>query len=129
VLLLLPLLATAQSDDLRAQIRADLLADPRTAELPPAELEALVAALADEAEATGEAETYLDAKKAPTFTYELPPSDTTNPYVAILTAPIILAILALIAALLGVLFYMLRARGRARKGTIAPGSDVQTPLA
>ena len=51
----LPFIAYAQegTSDLRATIRAALLSDPRSASLSEAEMEAMVSALADEAERQG----------------------------------------------------------------------------
>ncbi len=109
-----PLAAFAQEDTLRAQIRADLMQDPRTAELSGVELDALVAALANEAEATGEAQTYLDVKAAPTFTYDpLPVSDET-PLELIVSAPIVIAICAFLAGVAGLATFTIRQRHKAR---------------
>jgi outer membrane murein-binding lipoprotein Lpp len=47
----LPLFAHAQQDDLRATIMAQVLQDPRSAEIPPAQLEVLVDALSQKAQA------------------------------------------------------------------------------
>lgn len=107
-----PVFALAQSEqsDLGAAIRADLQQDPRAAEMSEAELDALVAALAAEAEASGAAETYLEAKSAPVFTYEAPPVSGENPYLLVLSSPIVIAILAFVAALLGVVLFMIRLR-------------------
>lgn len=111
ILMFLPVFAFAQSDALRAQIRADLMQDPRTAEMSEAELNALIDALAEEASETGVAETYLDAQTAPTFTYDSVPLGETNPYVLILTAPIVIATFALLAGICGVILLLIR-RGR-----------------
>jgi len=50
---LMPVLSLAQESDLSATIRAALLSDPETANLSEAELDAMVAALATEAEEQG----------------------------------------------------------------------------
>ncbi len=113
--LLVPAFALAQSDtSLRAQIRADLMQDPRTAELSATELDALVAALANEAEATGEAETYLDVKAAPTFTYDPPPISDETPLELIVSAPIVIAVCAFLAGIAGLVTFMIRQRRKAR---------------
>ena len=109
-LLLSPFAVAAQSDELRAQIRADLMQDPRTAALPAPELDALVAALANEAETSGAAATYLDAKTAPTFTYDPPPVSDEHPLTLILSTPIMVAICALLAGIAGVVLIMFRRR-------------------
>jgi hypothetical protein len=65
LLVLLPLVAFAQEEDaLRAAIRADITSDPRSAEMSPTELDALVDALAARAEEQGEAEGYLNAQNS-----------------------------------------------------------------
>jgi hypothetical protein len=106
-MLVLPLIAVAQSDDLRAQIRADLMEDPRTAEMSSAEFEALVDALAGEAEAQGTATPYLESKNAPTFTYDPAPVEEASQIEIILSSPIVIAIFALVAGLLGLILFML----------------------
>lgn len=115
-----PLAAFAQEDTLRAQIRADLMQDPRTAELSEAELDALVAALANEAEATGEAETYLDVKAAPTFTYDLPPVSDETPLELIVSAPIVIAVCAFLAGVAGLVTFMIRQRRKSRIEAVVP---------
>lgn len=109
-LLLLAAPAFAAESDLRAQIRADLMQDPRTAEMSPEELDALVAALADEAEAAGTATIYLDAKSAPTFVYDPPPRGE-SVIELLVSAPIVIALSALIAGILG-LILLIRHRRR-----------------
>src|SRR3989344_8111132 len=51
LLLLVPLTLTAQTGELQATIRAAILSDPRTAAMSEAEIDAMVAALAQEAAA------------------------------------------------------------------------------
>ncbi|HWO07568.1 MAG TPA: hypothetical protein VNM40_03215, partial [Candidatus Paceibacterota bacterium] len=88
---------------------ADLVSDPRTAQLSEAELDALVEALATEAIETGEAATYLEVKSAPTFTYDpLPAAESTIG--SILSAPIVIALFALLAGIAGVILFVLRHR-------------------
>jgi len=118
LIIALPLAVSAQ-EDVRSQIRADLMQDPRTAELSASELEQLIDAIAGQVESTPEGTMYLDANTAPTFVYDDPPVATVSPYLNALTTPIVIAILALIAGLLSLVFFMLRHK----KGT--PASDLQ----
>ncbi len=112
-LLFIPLLTFAQSDvDLRAQIRADLEKDPRTAQMSSAELDALVAALADEAEAQGTATMYLESKNRPTFEYDPAPVGDESQVGIIISSPIVIASSALIAAMVGLGLFMLIQRKR-----------------
>ena len=53
LLLLVPLTLTAQTGELEATIRAAILSDPRTATMSEAEIDAMVAALAQEAATQG----------------------------------------------------------------------------
>lgn len=103
--LILPLFASAQEEDaLRAAIRADIMADPRSAEMSPTELDALVDALAARAEEQGSAQDYLEAQnsfdevpfEAPV--YEAPPA---TPYDALS-----LAIGALFIVIIGVWIFL-----------------------
>lgn len=61
-----PLFAYAQDseDALRAAIRADIMADPRSAEMSPTELDALIDALAARAEEQGSAAEYLEGQNS-----------------------------------------------------------------
>ncbi len=61
---LLPLFAFAQQDELRAAIRADLQNDPRSANLSQAEIDAMVEALATQAEEQGSAQDYIDSENS-----------------------------------------------------------------
>ncbi|OHB19813.1 MAG: hypothetical protein A2854_04165 [Parcubacteria group bacterium RIFCSPHIGHO2_01_FULL_56_18] len=62
---LLPLFAFAQqNDELRAAIRADLQNDPRSANLSQAEIDAMVEALATQAEEQGSAQDYIDSENS-----------------------------------------------------------------
>lgn len=58
-LVLLPFIALAQETELRAQIRADLRTDPRSAELTAAEFDELVELLAEQAANEGVIEIYV----------------------------------------------------------------------
>ena len=116
---LFPLLVFAQESDLEAQIRADLMQDSRTAQMSEAELAALVAALANEAEASGAADTYLESKNSPTFTYDTPVAENVSPWLLILSAPVTLATLILLIALIG-LFLFVRRKKKGTKGPVSP---------
>jgi hypothetical protein len=109
----LPIFVSAQTD-IYAQIRADLLSDPRTAELTEAEIDALVEALADEATETGVAEEYIEAKNVPDysglFTESIP-----VPVVGYNVSPLNIAVVFLSLVLLAVGIYVVR-RGRGLKG-------------
>lgn len=113
-ILLVPVFAFAQAtnEDLRAQIRADLEKDPRTAQMSSAELDALVAALADEAEAQGTATMYLESKNGPTFEYDPAPVGDESQVGIIISSPIVIASSALIAAMVGLGLFMLIQRKR-----------------
>lgn len=111
-LILAPVIILAQSTDLRAEIRADIEQDPRAREMTEAEIDALVEAIAQEAEQTGVAGDYLEAKNS--FQYETlfePPQEPSK-IMQFLFSPIMLAILLLVLILGGVLYYIVR-RGRA----------------
>ncbi len=120
LIIALPLAVSAQ-EDVRAKIRADLMQDPRTAELSAEEFDQLVNALAGEAEASPEGMMYLDAKTAPTFVYEEAPVATPSPYLNALTTPIVIALLALFAGVLSLVLFMIRHR----KGVPAADVDLQ----
>ena len=119
-LLLIPLAAGAQ-DDTRAQIRADLQQDPRTAQMSAEELDRLVEALAGEVESTEEGAVYLDAQSAPTFVYDAPPVTAASPWVSVLSSPIVIALLALLVGILGLVVFALRHRK-------APPTDPNTGI-
>ena len=103
VLLFVPLILFAQSDDqLRAQIRADLMKDPRTAQMSSSEIDIMVNALAQQAQSEGTADTYLDGRKQPVYTF--PPPQTGGGSLA----SIGIALAALLLALLGIVVYVLR---------------------
>jgi hypothetical protein len=117
VIALMPLWAGAQQDDaaLREAIRADIMADPRSSGMTEAEVEAMVDALAVEAEEQGTAATYLEARNSTFGTEEIPvyepPLITTSNALAI-------AALVLLLVLGGVTVFLIRNRNR-RKGPLA----------
>ena len=107
---LLPVLVFAQSDDaLRAKIRADIMSDPRSSEMPPAEIDAMVEALAGQAEEEGGAADYLEA--ANSFEYAIEPPV----YVSEATSsqnPLMIALLALFVVVTGVVTLLIWQRRR-----------------
>jgi hypothetical protein len=103
-ILILPLLAAAQTD-LRSQIRADLAADPRTAEMSEAEMDALVEALATEAESSGAAEEYIDGKNVPDYASQFAASQPVQ--VGGGVSPMQFAISFLVLVLMAIAFYVL----------------------
>lgn len=106
----LPLLVFAQSDDaLRTKIRADIMSDPRSSEMPPAEIETMVEALAGQAEEEGVAADYLEA--ANSFEYAIEPPV----YVSEATSsqnPLMIALLALFVVVTGVVTLLIWQRRR-----------------
>lgn len=107
-LVLTPVLLLAQTDDLRAQIRADILADPRSSQMSEAEIDALVQAIAAEAESTGISEEYMAARNS--FEYETlfePPQEPSK-IMQILVSPLSLAVLLLLLVLGAVVYYIVR---------------------
>lgn len=106
---LLPTLTLAQSDTLRAQIEADLAQDPRTAQMSSEELSALVDALVSQAEEEGTAATYLESKASFDYASLFPPLENPTPQ-EVISAPIVIALLSLLGALLAVLLYMIHQR-------------------
>jgi hypothetical protein len=107
-LLILPTATMAQESALHAQIRADLMQDPRSAELSQTELDALVNALATEAEETGTASEYLNGQTSFDYSdaFAAQPQTSTSPIL-----PIALAVLALAIVLGSVIVYLVRTRG------------------
>jgi hypothetical protein len=104
IIALMPLWASAQQDDatLREAIRADIMADPRSSSMTEAEVEAMVDALALEAEEQGTATTYLEARNT-TFgdnapVYEPPLISTSN--------ALVIAAVALLAVLGGAVAFL-----------------------
>ena len=107
-LLVLPHALVAQEDALRTQIRADLMQDPRAAQMSSVEFDALVDALAMQAEEEGTASEYLGSQN--TFDYSSL-FDAEDESGTIFT-PMFVALLALAAILLAVAIYIIRNRGR-----------------
>lgn len=110
-LVLGPVIVLAQSADLRSEIRADIQNDPRAAEMSSEEIDALVEAIALEAEQSGAAGDYLEAKSS--FQYETlfePPQEPSK-IMQVLVSPLMLAIALLLLILGGVIYYIVR-RGR-----------------
>ena len=111
-LILAPVVLLAQTDDLRTQIRADVMADPRSSQMSESEIDALVEAIAVEAETAGISEEYLEAKNS--FNYETlfePPQESSQ-FMQILVSPISLAVLLLMLVLGAVVYYIVR-KGKA----------------
>ena len=112
VALLVPVALFAQSneDALHAQIRADLKNDPRSSQMSSAEIDALVSALADQAQKDGTAEDYLASKN--TFNYATlfaPPHDASLR--SLITSPMIIALVFLMLILGSVILYIVKRRG------------------
>ena len=107
---LMPFFALAQEEDaLRSTIRADIMSDPRSSEMSPAESDAMVNALATQAEAQGVAQDYLDAQNS--FDYAAEPAvveDTTS------YNPMAFALLALFLVLGGVTLFVIWQRNARR---------------
>lgn len=106
-----PIALFAQEDDLRAQIRADLMTDPRSAEMSSAEIDALVSALADKAETDGTASAYLESKNTFDYSSLFPAPKAPSAFAAALTSPMALALAFLLLILLAVGLYIIRRRG------------------
>ena len=100
---LMPFLAFAQEEDtLRSTIRADIMNDPRSSEMSPTEIDALVNALAAQAQEQGTAQDYLDSQNS--FKQQAPPvyqepAATLN--------PLAIALLALVVVLAGVAIFLI----------------------
>lgn len=105
VIAMLPLLAFAQEDQLRAAIRADIMSDPRSSEMAPAEIDAMVDALATQAEEQGVAQEYLDSENETFAAEEIPVYYPESPW-----DPMAIAILALVVVLAGVALFLLHHR-------------------
>ncbi len=116
---LFPLFAFAQGEDaLQSAIRADIMSDPRSADMSPTELDALVDALASQAEEQGVAAEYLEAQNSFEETpFEAPVYEplVTTPY-----DPLSLAIGAFFLVLLGVWIFLAVQRKKHRKDPPAP---------
>jgi hypothetical protein len=109
--LVFPVLLFAQEDALRAQIRADIMQDPRSSQMSQAEQDALVEQLAAQAEADGTSSDYLESKNtfdtASLFTPPAEPSAVTR----VLLSPLGLAVAFLALVLCAVVYYIIH-RGR-----------------
>lgn len=96
IVALLPLFASAQQEDaLRAAIRADIMSDPRSAEMSPTEIDGLVEALALQAEEQGTASEYLESES--TFD-EVTPAPVFEEITELNTLSISIAVLILVLA-------------------------------
>lgn len=117
IIALMPLWVGAQEDDaaLREAIRADIMADPRSSSMTEAEIEAMVDALAVEAEEQGTAATYLEARNT---TFEVPQAPVYEPPLISPSNALAIAAVALLAVLAGVTAFLIRNR---RKSTAAQG--------
>lgn len=105
---LLPAFTSAQTDEsLRAAIRADLMSDPRSAEMSPTEIDAMVEALAAQAEEEGVAADYLDSQN----TFEAAPAPVFEEEITLNTLSIaIAALLLVLAAVAGFLIWQRHGR-------------------
>lgn len=118
-LIFAPVLLLAQSDDVRQQIRADVMADPRSAQMSAAEIDALVEAIAVEAESAGITAEYMEAKNS--FDYETlfePPQEPSK-IMQILVSPISFSILLLLLVLGAVVYYIVH------KGRVPAAPDLE----
>ncbi len=109
--LLLPALLFAQGEaDLRAQIRADLMEDPRAAALPAAEFDALVDALIVKAEEEGTAATYLEGQNGFDYVALFPLPESPSALATFLASPLALALLFLAIILGALTYYIVRGK-------------------
>src|SRR3989344_3194487 len=116
-MLLMPLLAFAQEEDiLRSTIRADIMSDPRSAEMSPTEIDALVNALAMQAQEQGIAQDYLDAQSS----FEPVEAPIYEESASMMLTPLDIALLALIIILAGVVILVVLQRNARRS---MPPSD------
>ena len=99
----MPFLAFAQEEDtLRSTIRADIMSDPRSSEMSPTEIDALVNALATQAQEQGTAQDYLDAQNSFDYAVE-PPVYEENTSIN----PMAIALLALVIVVGGVALFLI----------------------
>lgn len=102
ITLLLPLVLFAQDDTLRTTIRADIMSDPRSSQMSPTEIDTLVEALAQQAEAQGVDDDYLEAQSSFDGAYEAPVyQEEAVPYNLLS-----LALLSLFIVLAGVIVFL-----------------------
>ena len=100
---LMPFLAFAQEEDtLRSTIRADIMSDPRSSEMSPMEIDALVNALATQAEAQGVAQDYLESQNSFDYAVEPPVYEESTSL-----NPTAIAILALVIVVGGVALFLI----------------------
>lgn len=111
LLLLVPAILFAQEDDLRAQIRADIMQDPRSQEMTQEEQDMLVEALAQEAEETGAADDYIEARSSfdPSSLFETPAES--SKFMQVLLSPLMFATVLLIIVVGAVMYFILH-RGK-----------------
>lgn len=117
----IPLLLFAQTDSaaLRAQIRADLMQDPRSAEMTQVEFDAMVEGLATEAEESGAAADYLESQSTFDYSSLFTPPEEPSALLQALVSPLSLAVILLLLILVAVTYYIIR-----RKGTPADVSEI-----
>ncbi|MBL8158174.1 hypothetical protein JNK62_01405 [bacterium] len=113
IIALMPFWAGAQQDDaaLREAIRADIMNDPRSSSMTEAEVEAMVDALAVEAQEQGAASDYLEARSSTFNTPEIPVYD---PPLLTTSNALAIAALALLLVLGGVATFLIRNRRKAQ---------------
>ena len=116
-----PLMAFAQTagEELRAQIRADLMQDPRASALSETEIGGMVNALATQAEEEGTADAYLEAQDSFDYSSAFPPPEEPSFFARTLASPMALALALLLALLVAVGVYISR-----RKATPTEISDI-----
>lgn len=121
IILVLPLFASAQEseDALHAAIRADITADPRSAEMSPTELDALVDALAARAEEQGAAEDYLASQNSFEVPFEAPVYEPPAP---VPYDALSLAIGALFLVIIGVWIFLAVQRKKRHESMSVEGS-------
>lgn len=103
IALLLPFLVFAQQDDaLRTAIRADIMKDPRSAQMSSTEIDVMVNMLASQAQEQGTAQDYLDGQNSfeqPAPPVYVEPAATLN--------PLALALIALVVVLAAVAIFLI----------------------
>lgn len=110
----IPLLVFAQTDDsLRTKIRADIMSDPRSSEMSPAEIDGMVEALAGQAEEEGVAADYMEASNSFDYAIE-PPIYQGEEAASSSYDPLMIALLSLFVVLAGVAGFLIWHRKRMR---------------
>lgn len=109
-----PFVLSAESDALRAQIRADLQKDSRTSSMSSVEFEALVSALAQEAEEQGTADAYLASQNSFDSSSLFPAPEAPSLLTRLVTGPFGIALFSFLAVLIVVALYIYRGHGRGR---------------